>query len=212
MKRQTRKWSKELCCVFQSCDLFKRGTRKWSEKLKTNQKVKWGALLCFSGPRPAWKTDQKTKWGTLLCFSGPRPAWKTDQKAKWGTLLCFSGLWPAWKTDQKVKWWTLVCVSELSVLDSIHVGDKLTSVSERLIAIMKNYVSAERYFPVGKPFGCRKMNLLSSITRQCVETAQDVCHTLAVVKTFCSLSPSNPNFKGVNWSLSVTDWWHMELV
>ena len=40
-------------------------------------------------------------------------------------------------------------VSELSVAGSIRSGDHLASISERLVGIMKNYVSAERYFPLG---------------------------------------------------------------
>lgn len=39
---------------------------------------------------------------------------------------------------------------ELSVAGGIRGGDHLAGISERLVAIMKNYVSAERYFPVGE--------------------------------------------------------------
>ncbi|KAK7100912.1 nuclear pore complex protein Nup155-like [Littorina saxatilis] len=44
--------------------------------------------------------------------------------------------------------WQNIINKELSVAGGIRGGDHLAGISERLVAIMKNYVSAERYFPV----------------------------------------------------------------
>ena len=63
---------------------------------------------------------------------------------------------PCKKTDQKLEQGAVLCFSELSVSGGICGGDQLVSISERLIAIMKNYVSAERYFPVGKLEGRKR--------------------------------------------------------
>ena len=71
----------------------------------------------------------------------------------------------------------MLCFSELSVSGGICGGDQLVSISERLIAIMKNYVSAERYFPVGKLEG-RKRSTAELHVQQFVCSEQDVCHTL----------------------------------